>query len=332
LRNGVIVATETSTVARKSQPMANELTAFAKVAIYLKDPLILAGFVVFVGFLSLRQLLNAGVIPVLQQGQGFKILRLVLSYGFVLGLIIILLGMGLKYRELSEQEQKRAASLIANELQADMTVVSELGKNTKTLSNVGRALATILRDEKFHILSGLFPPQNIDISEDEANLTNLYIERMSWFNTSHIWDDESERKRTQEACAAIVRFVDRTKSTVESLSDVAGVRYRIASEAYDANLNIIRKISIVDMTRLADLYYLMRDVRVMYNRIVAGSLEYMTAIKNFCSSLPPDASSLSAALALERLTFRLLPEYADKIAGLVSSIEAQADMLKRVTL
>jgi hypothetical protein len=155
---------------------------------------------------------------------------------------------------------------------------------------------------------------------------------MSWFNASHIWDDESERKRTQEACAAIVRFVDRTKSTVESLSDVAGVRYRIASEAYDANLDVIRKISIVDMTRLADLYYLMRDVRVMYNRIVAGSLEYMTAIKNFCSSLPPDASSLSAALALERLTFRLLPEYADKIAGLVSSIEAQADMLKQVTL
>jgi hypothetical protein len=143
LRSGVIVATERRPSPGRAEPMANELTAFAKVAIYLKVPLVLAGFVVFVGFLSLRQLLNGGVIPVLQQGQGFKILRLVLSYGFVLGLIIILLGMGLKYRELSEQEQKRAASLIANELQADMTVVSELGKNTKTLSNVGRGLATI---------------------------------------------------------------------------------------------------------------------------------------------------------------------------------------------
>ena len=119
-------------------PVAGELDAFAKVALYLKDPLVLSGFVVFVGFLGLRQLLNSGVIPVLQQGQGFKILRLILSYGFVLGLAIVLLGMGLKYRELSEGEQRRAAALVASELEANATVVSELGKNTNSCQSLAK--------------------------------------------------------------------------------------------------------------------------------------------------------------------------------------------------
>jgi hypothetical protein len=306
-----------------------DLGAFAKIAVYLKDPLVLAGFVVFVGFLALRQLLKSGVIPVLQQGQGFKILRLVLSYGFILGLVIIVLGMGLKYRELSQEEQKRAAALVANELQADSTVVSELGKNTETLSRLGQGVAGILRDPRFKILSNLFPAQNIDVTVDQAKLTNLYMERMDWFLQSQLWGDADEKRRTEEACAAIVRFVDRTKSTVESVSDQGATRYQIAHKAYDANLDVIRKISIVDMTRLANLYYLMSDVRLFYNRIVAGSLEYMQAIRTFCTSLPPDRGGLSSALALERLTVRLLPEYQKKISDLLKVIDEQVRALQQ---
>jgi hypothetical protein len=308
-----------------------ELGEFAKIAVYLKDPLVLAGFVIFVGFLALRQLLKSGVIPVLQQGEGFRILRLVLSYGFVLGLLIILLGMGLKYRELSQGEQKRAAALVANELRGNSTVVSELGKNTETLARLGQGLAGILRDARFKILAGLFPAQNIDVTVDQSKLTNLYMERMDWFLQSQVWDDAAERRRTEEACAAVTRFVDRTRSTVESLSDQSGTRYQIAHKAYDANLDVIRRITIVDMTRLANLYYLMSDVRVFYNRIVAGSLEYMQAIRAFCTSLPPDRGNLSSALALERLTVRLLPEYQKKIRDLLKSIDEQVSPLEQAT-
>ena len=311
--------------------MVSELGVFAKVAIYLKDPLVLAGFVVLVGFLALRQILNSGVIPALQRAHGFRILRLALSYGFILGLAIILLGMGLKYRELSEQEQRRAAALLANELQANITVVSELAKNTESLSRLGEGIAAILRDRRFQILAGLFPASNIDISVDESTLTNLYIDRIDWLVQSSAWDDAIERRRTEEACAAIGRFVDRTRSTVESISDRQGVRYGISRAAYEANLDILRKVSIVDMTQLAGLYYRMNDVRVLYNRIVSGSLDYMQAVGSFCASLPPNKSNLGPALALERLTFRLLPEYRKKISELIRSIVDQAALLRQAS-
>lgn len=305
-----------------------ELGAFAKIAIYLKDPLVLSGFVVLIGFLVLRQLLQARIIPVLQQGQGYKLLRLVLSYGFVIGLAIVLLGMGLKYREMTKEEQRRAAALIESELKANLTVISELAKNTESLSQLGNGIATILRDQRLKILAGLFPAQNIDPLVDQSSLTNLYVERIGWLNDSQIWDDALERRRTEEACASIVRFVDRTKSTVESLSDAQVTRYPVVRRAYDANLDIIRKVEIVDLTNLANLYYQMSDVRVLYNRVVAGSLDYMQAVRAFCSSLPPSLSTLSVVLALERLTFRLLPSYKEKIDGVVKTILTSAERLR----
>jgi hypothetical protein len=312
--------------------MAGELDAFARVAVYLKDPLVLSGFVVFVGFLVLRQLLQARIIPVLQQGQGFRLVRLFLSYGFIIGLAIVLLGMGLKYRELSTDEQRRAAALIGGELEADLTVVSELAKNVETLSRLGQGLASILRDERFKILAGLFPPQNIDATVEEATLTNLYIERIGWLNETRMWDDVTERRRTEEACGAITRFVDRTRSTVESLSDTQSTRYQITRKAYDSNLDIIRKVHIIDLTNLANLYYQMSDVRVLYNRIVAGSLEYMNSVRGFCASLPPDLANLSTSLALERLTFRLMPAYKIKIEDLMRAISQHAERLKDARL
>ena len=42
---------------------------------------------------------------------------------------------------------------------------------------------------------------------------------MEWLDQSQLWEDPTERKRTEEACAAISRFIDRTRSTVELLDD-----------------------------------------------------------------------------------------------------------------
>jgi hypothetical protein len=207
--------------------------------------------------------------------------------------------------------------------------VSELGKNTETLTRLGQGLATILRDQRIKILSGLFAPQNIDTTIDEGLLTNLYVEKIEWFADSKIWDDFNERRRAEEACAAIIRFVERTRSAVESLGDTQGQRYKIESRTYDANLDILRKIAVVDVSQLANLYHRMNDARVLYNRIVAGSLEYMSAVRQFCAALPPDRSTLGSALALERLTFRMLPSYRQKIDDLLTVIKREIEQLQQ---
>ena len=80
-----------------------------------------------------RALLASDVIPPVGPGRGADIVRLLLHYGFATGLIVIVLG--LKYRELSEVEQRNAVGLLQSELDYNLHVVDELQKNTTALKN-----------------------------------------------------------------------------------------------------------------------------------------------------------------------------------------------------
>jgi hypothetical protein len=72
---------------------------FTKIAPYLKDPLVLIGFFLFLAFIFARYILKKGIIPPLPATLGYKILKIILLYGFLLGILLILLGFGLRYRQ-----------------------------------------------------------------------------------------------------------------------------------------------------------------------------------------------------------------------------------------
>lgn len=85
---------------------------FSAVAPYLRDPLVLIGFFLFLGFLFTRYLVQRGVIPALSPSLGFRILKTILLYGFVIGLTLIVLGFLFKYKELQATEAHATAALL----------------------------------------------------------------------------------------------------------------------------------------------------------------------------------------------------------------------------
>src|SRR5712692_10044260 len=95
--------------------LQTEIGGFEKVAPYLKDPLVLVGFFLFLSFLFIRYLLKAKIVPPLPKTGGYKILRTILLYGFIIGILLIVFGFVLKYKELGQIE-KGAAQAIANEI------------------------------------------------------------------------------------------------------------------------------------------------------------------------------------------------------------------------
>lgn len=70
---------------------------FAKIAQYLTHPLVLVGFALMLVFGIHRQLLIIGILPKLNQKEGSKIAQLLLKYGFWLGVIVLVLGLGLQF-------------------------------------------------------------------------------------------------------------------------------------------------------------------------------------------------------------------------------------------
>ncbi|UDY85045.1 hypothetical protein [Vibrio diabolicus] len=303
---------------------------FDKIAPYLQDPLVLIGFVVFVFLSFCRYLVKNGVFPQLEQQGALLVLKLILSYGFIFGLLIISLGFGLKYKELSEAEQRRAIALILNELEENKYVVSELEKNTKTLANTSITISNILRDERFKILSGLFPKENYILNVDSETLPDLYNERMFWLAESGLLNDVEEVRKYKEVCHAIVRTIDKTQSTIVSLADPKGTRYVVNDSAWKANLEVVRKIDLIDVSVLAQIYSKMGELRTVYNRVASIVPEYNSNIRSFCLTDVPQKSELGATLALERITFALIESYQEKLRNLSAAIDNAINKLEAV--
>jgi tetratricopeptide (TPR) repeat protein len=70
---------------------------FAKIAPYLQNPLVLAGFAIFLVLGIHRTLIRSGIIPKLSARSGSQVLRSLLRYGFVMALAVIACGFGLEY-------------------------------------------------------------------------------------------------------------------------------------------------------------------------------------------------------------------------------------------
>lgn len=70
---------------------------FAKYAPYLKHPLVLIGFVIFLVIGTHRVLIRSGIIPKLSARSGSMVVRSILRYGFVMALAVIACGFGLEY-------------------------------------------------------------------------------------------------------------------------------------------------------------------------------------------------------------------------------------------
>lgn len=84
------------------------IAGFDKVAKFLKHPLVLVGFALMLIFGVQGKLIDKWIIPQLNQQDGSIIAQLLLSYGFWLGVLIMLLGFGLQfYRVYSDKEVKK---------------------------------------------------------------------------------------------------------------------------------------------------------------------------------------------------------------------------------
>jgi hypothetical protein len=70
-----------------------------EIAPYLSNPLVLAGFGLFLFFGLLRALLKSKVMPTVTQRTGGRALLRAINYGFVVALVVIVLGFAFAWRQ-----------------------------------------------------------------------------------------------------------------------------------------------------------------------------------------------------------------------------------------
>ncbi|MCW5205873.1 tetratricopeptide repeat protein [Desulfobulbus sp. F5] len=103
-----------------------DITGFEKIAQYLTHPLALIGFVLMLVFGMHKEIVKSGLLPQVSKKDGSEILKLILRYGFWLGLVLVLAGFLLQFSGIglsawnSYMEKEKVLAVDANKLAREL--------------------------------------------------------------------------------------------------------------------------------------------------------------------------------------------------------------------
>lgn len=302
---------------------------FEKIAPFLKDPLILIGFFLFVAFLFIRALVTRGTIPVLKQSQGFSILKLILLYGFIFGLLLIGLGFGLKYKELSKAEQKNIVSLLVTELDGNIGVISELKKNTESFLSQQITLSQSIRIEGIKILPVMFPEVNLDL-DSNINTTTLAQEAFLNLIDQKLAENTTEIVKLDEFSKSLTRTIRTVKLTNENLRDKEGTRYKMVNQIWNSNIEAYKKMNIIDVTLFQRAYSQMNNIRNDYEIIASSTINFSDQLNDyFKEDNELTWQKLATVLSSERQSYSLIVKYSENLVNTLTDLNEIRNKLKK---
>ena len=284
---------------------------FDKIAPYLQDPLVLAGFALFLFFGLGNGLIKSGLIPVQTQRGGLQLLQRLLLYGFILSIAIVALGFGLKYREMAKHEQVAAARLILGELKADRAVSGSLAGNSATVLESAMGLAFALRGKGSPLLKTLFPYENLQPTDKTPAPAAMAEASLLAAIDEGLPARQIELDRMNAVARAVRGTLGRTRTTVQSLADPGQARYRISRAAWDANLPVARRVAVIDLSQLEKTYADLELSRSEYDVLMRYAVAYFDAVDAFLAFDKNEINDegLARVLAAERQFFSVAAAY-----------------------
>ena len=303
---------------------------FEAIVPYLEHPLILVGFSLFLFFSFARFLISKGVIPPLPPGPGAEVLKTVLRYAFILSILIILLGFGLRYRDLSSAEQQRVVRMLSVEFGNNFQVAAELAAGIESTLQNASIVAELLRSDGIAILPIVFPIENLDnLSEARASIP-IAENALRALEASGLHNDQAEVDKLRQAGERISATIDRTFPTLLSLADRDRERYTFQREAWESNLDVARRIDVVDITAFQQVYSDLVGLRNDYDVVVDQCLEYLRRVGEFFDNSDTylATTELASVLASERLAFSLIVRYGSDLATHSEKLVAYQELLE----
>ncbi|CAC9973651.1 hypothetical protein [Flavobacterium panici] len=219
--------------------------------------------------------------------------------------------------DLPESQQNRLLVGYKQELSSNHQVLIELLKNTEIILKYASLIAdtTCLRNKRIKILSTLFPYQNIETNV-KISPRDLAKNAFSEIVSKELLKDSLEIQKFTLVANSISMTIDKTITTLKSLSDLDRTRYIINESFWISNIDKIQRISSFDAMKFQPIYPQMKTLRNSYDIVYSRVIDYFISIREFLSPKNGiiNLDSLDKVLTSERFALDLIATYSIELA------------------
>lgn len=174
---------------------------FGPVAPYLENPLVLIGFFFFLAVGFLRLLVNRGLFPQLSRQGGTELLSRILTFGFVLAVLLVLLGFGLEaFQAWTSRPKQVDVDLLTARLIEELEA-SFAGNNRELTETVKAMISSDLRAFLDRVARG-------EVAADAGEAEALAIACLQYAARIRAGEVSDDLASVLNACAALRSVTD----------------------------------------------------------------------------------------------------------------------------
>ncbi len=247
---------------------------------YLNSVWVILGLLMIAGFFAFKFLLKTQRIQDLPGFFDTPAGVFLLNRGYMLGVLLIILGVFLKYNALTKAEQQHAQMMIATEYRANAEAIQSLTDNIQSLIDSHQQVSQRLYSEDNDILAILFPAES---RQNEASLpVNKLVESaFKKLKDSNLMNNQAAMVKFNAFKSKFKPFINQHINDLKAMEDPNNIDYPIKQSYWDAHKDIFADIDGKNPSEIAASIEQMKSIRVEYLAVLKQAEAYLAQVKSF---------------------------------------------------
>lgn len=253
---------------------------FAQLTLYLTDPVVIFGLVVTLGLLAVRFLMAKGLVGRWPKSVRSKLPAPLLDHAYVLGILLMLLGVVWKQGQMHQAEKHNAVRQLLVEYDRNLVATKALSKNITDLRSAFARVHAAMREPEAKIMQLMFPAGLIPPPEN-LNVTKVVEASFSELRGQHLFDKPAAMQAFKEAKVQVRKKIAQHLQTLEASRDDQGSKYVIHGENLQIHHEILQDVSDLNLAEYDGILLSMKTLRNGYDLTFNDVSAYFTEAKNF---------------------------------------------------
>ncbi len=247
---------------------------------YFTDPLIWIGVVLILIFLLIKYLLNKNVITQLPDWLASEASKKLIKHGYLLGILVTILGFGLQHHELNKAEQNLTKNLINTEVKNNLATIQYISKNIQILLDSHQILYEALRHTDSKIMQYLFPT-TVQDSDKNKQLSQRVEVAFNALKESNLLKKTAAMNALNSSKKRINVIIHPIHESLNVMRNPAGQNMVIETELWQTHQDVITQLDGFDLAKYEQNLTLMQSLKNEYEQTLEDNADYVDEVMNF---------------------------------------------------